>query len=372
MVRTYLENSNITSPLGWDSRENLESVLSGKRGIRNCTNRSLSAEDLPLALIDRDELERRFAGPAGTEAYTRFEKIGILSMLDALKGSEVDPADRRTVFILSTTKGNVEILENPSGFNKERLFLWKSAEVIARFFGNKNRPIVISNACISGVAAMLLGKQLISAGKYDHAIVLGADLVSSFIVSGFQSFLSLSDEPCKPFDSTRTGLNLGEAAATVILSARHGEVELVAGATSNDANHISGPSRTGEGLFLAISYALKGQEMPGLISAHGTATLYNDEMESIALKRSVLTGVPVNSLKGYFGHTLGAAGILETIINIGAMKKGIFPATMGLSNRGVSGEISVSPQNVKGEASSMLKIASGFGGCNAAALFKIR
>lgn len=372
--KTYLESSSIISPLGWDTQENLKSVLSGEGGIETCKNRSLSPVDLPLALLDWEEVERRFMGIAGqAEAgqYTRFEKIGILSIHDALKNSELNPSDPHCKLILSTTKGNVELLDDPAEFDEERLFLWKSARVIVNFFGIKTSPVIVSNACISGVAAMLIGQEMISAGSCSHVIVLGADLVSKFIVSGFQSFMSLSEKACKPFDRERNGLTLGEAAATVILSNRETDLELVSGSTSNDANHISGPSRSGEGLLVAIQKTLKGLEQPGVISAHGTATLYNDEMESIALNRAGLAGVAVNSLKGYYGHTLGAAGIVESIINLEAMKKDLLPATKGFSVSGVSGEINISDQPGEGDANTLLKIASGFGGCNAAALFKL-
>ncbi len=361
--------------MGWNTGENLDSVLQGSGGIKNCKDRSLSPEDLPLALMDWDELGRRFREISEKENpkhYTRFEKAGILSVYEALKNSTLEPADPGCLLILSTTKGNVELLDHPEGFEKERLFLWKSAEVIAGFFGIKSTPVVVSNACISGVAAMLLGRQMISSGRCNHAIVLGVDLLSGFIISGFQSFLSLSKQACRPFDSARDGLSLGEAAATVILSRLNGGVELLNGSTSNDANHISGPSRTGEGLLLAIRSTLRGQEKPGLISAHGTATPYNDEMESIAITRAGLGEVPLNSLKGFFGHTLGAAGIVESIINLEALKQGLLPATRGFSSMGVSGKINVSNETRTGKPDTLLKIASGFGGCNAAALFKLR
>ncbi|MEN8157068.1 MAG: beta-ketoacyl synthase N-terminal-like domain-containing protein [Bacteroidota bacterium] len=424
MSQTYLESSNIISSLGWNTAEAFNTLRSGKGGIRICTDRRLSDHDFPASLIRWEELEQRFSQIGGADAmtggltgtahlaegaastgpgldgdstsaagpgldgetaastgpgldgetadWTRFEKLAILSMHDALSDSSVDPADPRTALILSTTKGNVELLDQQEGFGKERLHLWKSAELMARFFGMKNRPVVISNACISGVVAMITARRLILSGRYDHAIVVGADVVSKFIVSGFQSFLSLSDLPCKPFDEHRDGLTLGEAAGTVIISGQYGDVELTGGAVTNDANHISGPSRNGEGLLLAITNTLVDGQQPDLISAHGTATVYNDEMESIALSRAGLEHVPVNSLKGAIGHTLGAAGIVESIINIEAMKQDILIPTMGYSKPGVSGEINVVDRPEKKQIRTMLKVASGFGGCNAAALFKRR
>lgn len=388
MVQTYLESNNIISSLGWNTWEAFSSLRSGEGGIRICTDRCLSDHDFPVSLIRWKELEQRFGqiggathavkttasiglGPEGEAVdWTRFEKLGILSMHDALSSSAVDPADPRTLLILSTTKGNVELLDDHRGVAKDRLHLWKSAALMARFFGMKSRPVVISNACISGVVAMITARRLIISGKYDHAIVVGAEVVSKFIVSGFQSFLSLSDRPCRPFDAHRDGLTLGEAAGTVIISGQYGDVELTGGAATNDANHISGPSRTGEGLLLAIRNTLVDGEQPDLISAHGTATVYNDEMESIALSRAGLEHVPVNSLKGAIGHTLGAAGIVESIVNIEAMKQEVLVPTMGYSKLGVSGEINVVKQPGKKQIRTMLKIASGFGGCNAAALFK--
>ena len=130
-ARTYLESSNIISPLGWDTLENVQSVLNGRDGIGICGDRSLSPLDLPLALLDWDEMEGRFSEVAGLEReerFTRFEKAGILSIYEALAHSLVDPADPETLLILSTTKGNVELLDDMDGFEKERLFLWKSAE----------------------------------------------------------------------------------------------------------------------------------------------------------------------------------------------------------------------------------------------------
>jgi 3-oxoacyl-[acyl-carrier-protein] synthase-1 len=144
-------------------------------------------------------------------------------------------------------------------------------------------------------------------------------------------------------------------------------------AVSNDANHISGPSRTGHELSIAIGRALSDAGVAAkdvdFISAHGTATLYNDDMEARAMNLSGLERVPLNSLKGYYGHTLGAAGLIESVISISSLKENLILPTLGFRRPGT-----VEPANVLSEAQTgdiriCLKTASGFGGCNAAAVF---
>ena len=175
----------------------------------------------------------------------------------------------------------------------------------------------------------------------------------------------------------RCGLNLGEAAATLILTECRaeevdaGDVLLTAGAVRNDANHISGPSRTGEGSYLAMRHILKevSSGEVAFVNAHGTATPYNDEMESIALTRAGLVDVPVNSLKGYFGHTLGAAGVLESVISIRALREGIVLKTYGFETFGVTHPLRVTSETQTTTRRRCVKMLSGFGGCNAALLF---
>jgi 3-oxoacyl-[acyl-carrier-protein] synthase-1 len=188
-------------------------------------------------------------------------------------------------------------------------------------------------------------------------------------LSGFNSFLSLDAGPCKPFDRNRQGLSLGEAAGTVVLTSKPGpgRIRIGQGFSTNDANHISGPSRNGDGLFLAISRTLAAEAIHvDYISAHGTATPYNDEMESIALTRAALQDVPVNSFKGYWGHTLGAAGIIETIAGAASLSRNILIATKGFSEPGTTHPVAVIAKNRHEELHTCLKMASGFGGCNAA------
>ena len=140
----------------------------------------------------------------------------------------------------------------------------------------------------------------------------------------------------------------------------------------NDGFHISSPSNKGEGCYRALRSVLQRQDLDDIafLNAHGTATLFNDEMESVAIDRAGLSELPVNSLKGYFGHTMGAAGVLETIISIRALDEGIILPTKGYENLGVSRKIMVTSQMMETGKRSFIKMMSGFGGCNAAMLFK--
>lgn len=374
-MSVYIESGNIISPLGFSTEENYANILSGRSGLRLHTDSRLSDVPLQLALIDDALLESTFAAVVGDgSGFTRFEKFCLLTVTSLLKNSSIDISSPDTIIILSTTKGNIELLESRESYDPRRLHLWHSAALIAKHFSAYNKPLIISNACVSGVAALVVARRLIESGKYNNAVVVGADIISRFIVSGFQSFMSLSPEPCKPFDAKRDGLNLGEAAVSAVLTrtklaGAEQQIEVVRGAMHNDANHISGPSRTGEGLFHAIKDALAGDKVD-FISAHGTATAYNDNMEAVAISHVGLNKVPVNSVKGFFGHTLGAAGLLEAIIALEAMKDNRLIGTRGYSEHGVSEAINVIKDTGRHEVNSLLKLASGFGGSNAAVLLR--
>lgn len=151
-----------------------------------------------------------------------------------------------------------------------------------------------------------------------------------------------------------------------------GEWELVDGAVRNDANHISGPSRTGEGSYNALRYVLEGVSADELafVNVHGTATRYNDQMEAIAINRAGLQDVPVNALKGIFGHTMGAAGILESIVSMQACDAGVVLPTRGFAQMGVDPAVNVSARERRTDKKSFVKLLSGFGGVNGALLFR--
>ena len=366
---------HIISPLGMTSAENYAAVKAGRSMLRRYEGLWGLPEPFVASLMNREAVTEAATQWHLDNRYTFFEKMIILSAENTLQQTPIDPASERVLFILSTTKGNVFLLDQrETGFPKERVLLGVAAQQMTNYFGNPNKPLVVSNACISGVCAQIEAMRNLESGDYDAVVVVGCDVQSAFIVSGFQSFKALSAEPCKPFDAQRAGLNLGDAAATLIYIRKDhvDENDWVAcrGAIRNDANHISGPSRTGEGSYRALK-AVLGDLDPGqlaFINAHGTATLYNDEMESVAIERAELGQVPVNGLKGCYGHTMGAAGILETILSMQAIDDHNILATKGYETLGVSHPLVLSNQNHATEKRAFIKLLSGFGGCNAALL----
>lgn len=344
-MKAFIVADNIFSPLGKTSVEVFENMVNGKSSVRLVENADICK--IPAYLSVFDEI-----------IDNKLETICENSIKDALSASSVSPDDPGTLFIFSTTKGNVGTPLN------------ETADNISSKFGFINKPLVISNACISGVVAVTIAERLIKKGVYRNIVVTGADILTNFIVSGFQALKAVGDSVCRPFDEARNGINLGECAATVILSSDPEKgIEVTNGAFNGDANHISGPSRTAEGLYLSISRTLSDfNGLPSFISAHGTATSFNDEMESIGFDRAGLNDIPLNSLKPYIGHTLGAAGIAEIIISALSLKNGLVLKTPGYENHGVSRNISVLKENITGGFTRCLKTASGFGGCNASIL----
>lgn len=352
----YIIADNIISPLGETSEENYLSVKAGRSGIRAYEPGTCNIpEGFYASLLFED-----------------FETLALRSAQKAIANAQLELKGKRIAFILSSTKGNIE----------ENISLADSAQRIASQLGIDSQPIVVCNACISGLSALILGNRLIDSDLYDTAIVCGCDTPRQFILSGFQSLKALSPEPCRPFDMERMGLNLGEAAATLILSKnpiQGNSWRMGDGFIRNDAFHISTPSKTADGLYLSIQRTLESftKEISStckqidmkahlaFINAHGTATLFNDQMESVAIGRAGLSDLPTNAYKSFWGHTMGAAGILETIISMKAIDDDTILGTRGFSELGVSGKMNICAENRPTDKKGFIKMLSGFGGCNA-------
>lgn len=382
MKAVYWVEDCALTPLAFTSKENYLLIKEGQTAVANQAKFSLNDKPFFASLFTEEQrigledelLELRHTGAISVEHsnnLTWFETLCVLSVQEAVFNSKIDFSTSKNLFILSTTKGNIELIDTPDDV---RLPLQTTAQRILKACGIDAFPLVVSNACISGVSAIITAQRFLVAGEYENAIICGADIITEFVAKGFQALNATADGYSKPYDASRNGINLGEAAATVVLSTSHfSTIQVKGGSVSNDANHISGPSRTGAELAKTAELALAESEIQAtdlaFISAHGTATVFNDEMESKAFELAGLSEVPLQSLKPHFGHTLGAAGVLESIISIKALKEGIVLPSLNYNEYGVSGKITVNQKNQAVYQRNILKTASGFGGCNASVVY---
>ncbi len=288
----------------------------------------------------------------------------------------------RIGFVLSTTKANIEALERLSDgrpcSHVARRHLqpdFLAADLATE--ASAHGPVqTVSVACVSGLIALMQGAKLIQRGEADAVFVVGVDHLSAFVMAGFTALKAIDPLGCRPFDRDRCGLTPGEAGAAIVLThpdlAWPDSIWIRSWGSSNDANHMTGPSRDGSGLAQAIRAALKSAQLspPDIdyINVHGTGTPYNDAMESAALRTVFGENCPpLSGLKGMLGHTLGAAGIIETIAGVLAMQEKLLPGTPRLSNMadGVPSTLLKEPRSAT-RLNHVLKLNTGFGGVNGA------
>lgn len=299
----------------------------------------------------------------------------------SLRGASAVTARRRGL-VLSTTKAEVTVLERVvcgeccSRAAQRHLLPALLASDLAAAHGIAGPVRSVSVACVSGLLALEQGVHMIQDDRVDLVCVVGVDLLSDFVLSGFTALRSLDPGGCRPFDVDRKGLSLGEGAGAAVLVRRADAPPaalVVAGwGSSNDANHLTGPSRDGAGLALAMGRALRRAGVEAgqvdLVHMHGTGTAYNDLMEAMALRRVFGAQVPpFCSSKGLVGHTLGAAGLLETLICLAAARRQWLPGTPGLRTRdpAVPESVVAAPRPASG-LRHLLKVNAGFAGTNAA------
>ena len=307
-------------------------------------------------------------------SFSKAESLTAISIHEAWQSANEMTNIEDAQLFLASTKGNIDLINDYQGNKNSNVHFISLVNKIQTHFKFNKKPILVCNACTSGLMAIIMATRLIKSKKIKKAIVCGVDIISEFTLRGFSALHAMDDKPCRPFDESRGGTTLGEGCATVVISdsAKGAVVEIVNGASGNDANHISGPSRTGAGLQQAIKNAMVDHDNIGFdyINAHGTATRYNDEMEAQAFHARGFHEVPVHSLKGYWGHTLGAAGLLETIAATFCMADGLIYKSIGYDKHGLTLPLNVVEENRRVPIQTCLKTSSGFGGSNSALILK--
>jgi 3-oxoacyl-[acyl-carrier-protein] synthase II len=334
----------------------------------------------PLAIVDD--------GPFDTTG--RATRLALDAAREAVADAGLAMAGARLGVAVGTTLGAIDVwlsaVRGDGTAPASELGYAAPAHAVAASVGATGPVEVVSVACASANVALGTAVDLLRAGRCQAVLAGGVDALNDFVISGFASLKALSPTPCQPFDRARSGLNLGEGAAFLVLETEphararsaHIRAFLDGYGVAADAVHMTGPDREGRGAARAMSAALKDAgvrpEAVDLVSAHGTATVFNDLMESHALRLTLgatAGSVPVHSIKASLGHTLGAAGALEAVACVRALETGRFPPTAGLDTLDPDIHLQVvrdRPLDHRGTCA--LSTSSGFGGTNAAVVIR--
>ena len=369
----------VVSPLGVGVSAFWDGLVEGRSAIT------------PIRGFPAGDLEPHAAGEVldlGTADPDRAGAFVVRAATEAVADAAMDPkatdATRMGV-ALGTTLGGMRIFEQwlgdgSTGLALERVPYFAPAVRLARALGCRGPVATTQLACASATHAVALAADWVRAGRADVVLAGGTDLLCRFVVAGFNC-LRATAPVARPFDRDRRGLVLGEGAAVVVVegadhAARRGarvRARLLGVGAAGDAVHMTAPDREGGGAVRAMLGALADAGVPaeavGFVSAHGTGTPYNDAMEAVAIARVFGAGrVPVNSIKGAIGHTLGAAGAFETVLCIAVLERGVIPPTAGLEHVdpacGVLDLVQAAPRNQPVDLA--LSTSSGFAGTNAA------
>ncbi len=342
----------------------------------------------PVKRFRTEAFQSDYAATIDGLQYHQDESLVMQMLVSLFDGASSSiPDDAR--LLLATTKGEIDLLEKAilegAGEGSDAVLQGLLARVAA-LAGIRDDGLIVSAACASSSAAVARAAAMIRCGRSDCVLIVACDGVTEFIFSGFSSLMALDRSAARPFDRHRSGLSLGEAAAYLLVMSEERAVRekrpvigAIAGwGLSDDANHMTGPSRESEGLILAITKALKsagiGADDVGFIAAHGTGTVYNDAMEMGAFHAVFTrTAIPVYSIKGGLGHTMGAAGLVETIIALRSLRERTVPPTVNLKEADSDAEGWTSSRScaVDNHRAALLTNA-GFSGVNAALILASR
>ncbi len=358
-MRIVVTGEGIITAIGCDKREVLDALRQKRSGIGDVRLLPTAHKDLPVGevrLAD-GELKARL-GISDEQEVSRTSLLAIHAIREALGDANLDSSyltGKRIALVTGTTVGGMDVTERHflKGDLDEAEFVRShdcgaNTRSIAAYFDHIGETVTISTACSSAENALIVGTEMLKDGEADIVIAGGSEALSLFHLNGFNSLMILDHQPCRPFDDTRAGLNLGEGAAYVVLeketdAAGRGRkpYAYVRGyGNACDAFHQTASSPDGEGAYRAMKLALDSAAMEAgdvdYINAHGTATPNNDETELAALKRVFGEALPAtSSTKGFTGHTTSASGSIEAVICLLAMEHQFIPAN--LNGHGMQG-----------------------------------
>lgn len=388
-----ITGEGIVSAIGLNKQEVLQTLQEGRTGIGEMKYLQSIHHELPVGEVDlSNEQMKKMLGIPSEQMMSRTSLLGMLAIDQALKEAYVDVASLRArkadgkplriVLVSGTTVGGMDITElcfDQLEKQKSVEFLQhhdcgNSTRLMADHFGIFDEVATLSTACSSAANAIMLGARLLKAGEADLVVAGGTEALSRFHLNGFNSLMILDHEPCRPFDTTRAGLNLGEGAAFLVLESEEMAQQrkitphayLTGYGNACDAFHQTASSENGEGAYLAMTEALAMAHLSAkdiqYVNAHGTGTPNNDQSESVSLKRVFGDEMPmVSSTKSFTGHTTSASGSIETVICILAMQHHFVPANLGWKNPMENGILpTMGAQNL--DLENVLCNSFGFGG----------
>lgn len=388
-----ITGEGIVSAIGLNKQEVLQALQEGRTGIGEMKYLQSIHHELPVGEVDlsNEQMKKMLGIPSG-QMMSRTSLLGMLAIDQALKEAYVDVASLRArkadgkplriVLVSGTTVGGMDITElcfDQLEKQKSVEFLQhhdcgNSTRLMADHFGIFDEVATLSTACSSAANAIMLGARLLKAGEADLVVAGGTEALSRFHLNGFNSLMILDHESCRPFDTTRAGLNLGEGAAFLVLESEEMAQQrkitphayLTGYGNACDAFHQTASSENGEGAYLAMTEALAMAHLSAkdiqYVNAHGTGTPNNDQSESVSLKRVFGDEMPmVSSTKSFTGHTTSASGSIETVICILAMQHHFVPANLGWKNPMENGILpTMGAQNL--DLENVLCNSFGFGG----------
>jgi 3-oxoacyl-[acyl-carrier-protein] synthase II len=390
--RVVVTGMGVVSAAGWTLDETWEAITRGRSGLRTLSLfESTRCGKLPVGEVTGDP-----AGRSGLAGGSRSDHLAVWAarqaVADAGLGADSFAPERGAVVLGALTGGmlfteeflaRLHLENRVDGRDLADRACCNSADRVAESFGLAGFRTTVSNACASGGSALGLGCDLIEAGEADVVLAGGVDSLNRIVLNGFNSLMLVSPDGCRPFDSERKGMSVGEGAGVLVLEAEERAASrgarvrawLAGRGNTCDAHHVSAPQPEGRGLREAMRLALEGAGLPAAavhyINAHGTGTADNDPAEARAIRALFGDAPPaVSSTKRFFGHALAAAGAIEAIVTVLALEHQAIPPNLGL--RTVDPKIPLAPvaEYRPARLDVAMSTSLGFGGNNSAVLFR--
>ena len=379
-MRIVVTGIGVVCAIGINCEETRLALLNEQSGI-GPMHYLQSVHQLPVGEVKYTNEQLRSLAGIGNQPMPRSSLLGLIAAQEALKQANLQP-DSDMAFISGTTVGGMDLTEQywneyHEGRHTETIALHEAGEstlAIARELGSFGFITTPSTACSSALNSIMVGADMLRTGQIKRALVGGCESLSRFHFNGFRTLMILDSEPCRPFDSTRAGLNLGEGAGYLVIEdeadaiARGAQILAYVGGYANtcDAFHQTASSENGEGAYLAMSKAIQMAKLQpqdiDYINAHGTATPNNDLSESAALIRLFGSQMPaISSTKAFTGHTTSASGGLEAAFCVMALREGFVPANLRWAHT-AEGLIQPTPHTMRQPLHHVLCNAFGFGG----------